>query len=581
MTWEVTGELVGGRGALWLAILLNTVGKGSLLLALALPLGRLLPADRPAWRCRLWTVLFALLIALPASNLLPATARNVLPATWPWPPDRPVVTVVQAAPAVAPAPSVAGGAGAAAAMVTGTPAGARAGDGPTRHAWRGVVLVWLGGVALLLGRLGRRLGRGHRLARRGFAVPDSAAARELAQLQARLGLRRRVRLGFSTATRVPFVTGLRTWRLVLPAELADWPADRLRPILLHELTHIRRHDLARLVAGDLACALYWFQPLVWLAARRARLEQEMACDEAVCRQGIKAAAYARTLLEFAAGRPGLSPGLRVTGFARTSGLEIRLSHVLRPTSRAGTRGGLSRWLSGAASLAALAATTIVLTTALVASVERGRLVLTESPAAGVWPPHEARTVAATMTPATFPAAVNIHQAAMTGDLATIRDLLAADPALLDARDARGMTPLALAAWYDQPTLVAALLDLGADPDLKNDNGLTPLFSALDRGRGTAARILLDHGAETRSLGYNRRTLLHMAARAGDRWALDHLLAKGADINATDCEGVTPLDLAVWGHKDATAAYLVSRGARRSDLPDPLFHRPGFTKSGLT
>ena len=87
--------------------------------------------------------------------------------------------------------------------------------------------------------------------------------------------------------------------ILLPLGADQWPPDRLRAVLLHELAHIARADWPAQMASHLACALYWFNPLVWLAARQARTEAERACDDRVLLAGIPAPDYARHLLDVA------------------------------------------------------------------------------------------------------------------------------------------------------------------------------------------------------------------------------------------------------------------------------------------
>jgi hypothetical protein len=54
----------------------------------------------------------------------------------------------------------------------------------------------------------------------------------------------------------------------------------------HELAHVRRHDWIIQIGSELVRIANWFNPLVWLAASRLRLESERACDDAVVNLGV-------------------------------------------------------------------------------------------------------------------------------------------------------------------------------------------------------------------------------------------------------------------------------------------------------
>ena len=79
--------------------------------------------------------------------------------------------------------------------------------------------------------------------------------------------------------RIPATAGILRPVILLPEEATDWPIDRLQMVLAHETAHIRRRDWFWQVVSQAACAVHFFNPLAWLAARRLRVESEFACDE--------------------------------------------------------------------------------------------------------------------------------------------------------------------------------------------------------------------------------------------------------------------------------------------------------------
>lgn len=95
---------------------------------------------------------------------------------------------------------------------------------------------------------------------------------------------------------VPVVTGLLRPVILLPRGAEQWNTSHLEAALRHELKHVERFDLWTILPGHLACAAYWFHPLVWLAAARMREEQEAACDDAVLAAGFDPASYAEALV---------------------------------------------------------------------------------------------------------------------------------------------------------------------------------------------------------------------------------------------------------------------------------------------
>ncbi|HNW94187.1 MAG TPA: ankyrin repeat domain-containing protein, partial [bacterium] len=88
-------------------------------------------------------------------------------------------------------------------------------------------------------------------------------------------------------------------------------------------------------------------------------------------------------------------------------------------------------------------------------------------------------------------ATNLHEAAWRGDVAVLRG---ADAAMLESRDAGGLTPLMQAVRGNQPKAVALLLNRGSAIDATDSAGRTPLIHAAQTGALAAAQLLVERGA---------------------------------------------------------------------------------------
>jgi beta-lactamase regulating signal transducer with metallopeptidase domain len=166
---------------------------------------------------------------------------------------------------------------------------------------------------------------------------------------------RRIVLLRGDETVSPMTWGVFRPVILLPAGAESWPRSQLHAVLLHELAHVKRRDWLTLMLARLACAIYWFNPLLWIAARRLRLEGERACDDFVLQSGARASDYAALLLSVARGfRPTRGLAAAAVPMARPSQLEGRLRAILDTSTdrHVVTRGG--------ASLVLLAATMVML-----------------------------------------------------------------------------------------------------------------------------------------------------------------------------------------------------------------------------
>ena len=132
-----------------------------------------------------------------------------------------------------------------------------------------------------------------------------------------------------SAVAVPVTWGLHRPTVLLPAKSASWSEDCLRAALLHELAHVQRRDWLTQTVAHFICALYWWHPLVWLAAKHAREESEQACDDLVLGAGMTATDYAQRLVEVVRSLPaGASTRSVAVAMAEPSEVERRVKAVL-------------------------------------------------------------------------------------------------------------------------------------------------------------------------------------------------------------------------------------------------------------
>jgi beta-lactamase regulating signal transducer with metallopeptidase domain len=196
-----------------------------------------------------------------------------------------------------------------------------------------LVGAWLAGCALVCGAIGLGLLRTWTLARRGRRVAGGELGRALEEAAAALGVSRRMVLMQGDERGMPMTWGALAPRILLPAEAGSWSRGRLSAVLLHEVAHVKRFDYLTQILARCSCALYWFNPLAWLAARRLRIEREHACDDEVLRAGSRPSDYAGHLLEMARSlKAGPAASIAAVALARARPSQVagRLQAVLDP-----------------------------------------------------------------------------------------------------------------------------------------------------------------------------------------------------------------------------------------------------------
>ena len=197
-----------------------------------------------------------------------------------------------------------------------------------------LLAIWAAGVVVVVGRLAIGLAAVAWLSRRTVRVVDAPWLALAVELASGLGITRRLRFLESARASMPMAAGIFTPSVLMPEDANRWPLERLRIVLLHELAHVKRRDCLTHVISQLACAIHWFNPLAWIAARHIRTERERACDDLVLACGTRGSDYAEELLEIArvmrGGRyPALLAGATLA-MAHRSQLEGRLMAILDP-----------------------------------------------------------------------------------------------------------------------------------------------------------------------------------------------------------------------------------------------------------
>ena len=194
-----------------------------------------------------------------------------------------------------------------------------------------LLLLWTAGTGVCLVAMIRSL-QAERCLAGSACAPDDSSWQELCdKIGFQLGIRWAVTIGVSLESAVPLTIGWRMPKILLPVDCIQWTAAKRRVVLVHELSHIARHDVFWQIVARLACSVYWFHPLAWLADRRMRVERELACDDAVLRSGSRPDQYATVLLDVAAAvcRRQRS-GAAAIAMAGRNSVERRIRAILQP-----------------------------------------------------------------------------------------------------------------------------------------------------------------------------------------------------------------------------------------------------------
>jgi len=188
--------------------------------------------------------------------------------------------------------------------------------------------IWALVAAVLIFRFIKQLLEVGGITKRAILVERGGLSGEIGNLLASLDIRRRVRVFLSEEVSMPFAWGAFNPVIILPIDAGEWPEDRIRSVMTHELAHIARGDYLMQVVIEMVRAFYWPNPIVWFAARRCVMERERACDDFALRYGTLSVDYASHLLHIA--RTQIERGIPVPAvtMAGEPGLKERIDYVM-------------------------------------------------------------------------------------------------------------------------------------------------------------------------------------------------------------------------------------------------------------
>lgn len=303
---------------------LTILAKSTIMLVVALAIAAAATHIRASWRHLIFATTFGLLLALPlVVTTGPALAVEVPVTAQQVQVQGDAAATNAAATASAAAPSAI------------TTSGASASTSWTMPPLSVVLsAIWAIGAILLMGSLLLDLWRVRSLRRHG--LPSGRIGEMTRDLVWEAGLRRQVDVLLHEGIPAPFTCGWLRPAIILPAVAADWNEMELKRAIVHELEHVRRGDWASQVAARVACAFYWFHPLVWMVWRKLCLEAERACDDAVV-ETAETTLYAEQLVELSQQMSAMK-AQPVLGMAKRSDLARRVAALLDATQQRGRAG---------------------------------------------------------------------------------------------------------------------------------------------------------------------------------------------------------------------------------------------------
>jgi ankyrin repeat protein len=125
----------------------------------------------------------------------------------------------------------------------------------------------------------------------------------------------------------------------------------------------------------------------------------------------------------------------------------------------------------------------------------------------------------------------------------------------------GDTLLTYSILLRKHSVIASVIEKGADVNMPNKLGYTPLNIAIELADFKSFEMLATNKADLNELDNFGRSYLMQAARIGFLPAVDFLVSRGVDINLMDKDGFTALAVAYRYKQEVIVQYLLKHGAK--------------------
>jgi ankyrin repeat protein/beta-lactamase regulating signal transducer with metallopeptidase domain len=364
------------------------------------------------------------------------------------------------------------------------------------------------------------------------------------------------RLLVTTKLSAPITWGVFRPVILLPASAESWSEQDRTNAILHELAHVERKDWLMQMLARLVCAVYWFNPLVWVARRHLILEAELAADDRVLASGSAPDDYAEQLILLSKNTRGLRLPVAATTMAEQSLLSRRVHSILNS--------GESRMPLNPVNKYAL----LSIVTVFAMFIASAQLVAA---------PQEAESATSSNIPNEV--STPLIRAAARGDNDEVKRLIQSGADVNEAwegkrdesQDDRGRYPserdqynlqrtaLATAASRGHAEVVQSLLDAGAPVDRVVQGDSTSLIAAASHNHENVTRLLIDRGADVNKAVRGDGSPLIAATRVNNVEIMKLMLSLGADPDLTVRGDENPLYHAVRHGNAESVELLISAG----------------------